>query len=122
MKNATKKGRIKSAGLRLAYITPIFVVILLSIFGYLYFFGENHPSYRKFITSVENQLGQLKSSDDESAANVAALKNVKARVAKLENVAVMREQTLSELTEELDREKKNRELLSSELSSNSNRD
>ena len=69
------------------------------------------------ITSIGTQLGQLKSSYDEPAADVKELKNANARVAELESAAAIREQMLSELTEELDREKKNRELLSSELSS-----
>ena len=99
----SKKGRIKPAGLKLAYIIPIFAVILLSIFGYLYFFGENYAPFRKLITSIGTQLGQLKSSYDEPAANVKELKNVNARVAELESAAAIREQMLSELTEELDR-------------------
>ena len=69
-----KKGRIKPAGLKLAYIIPMFAVILLSIFGYLYFFGENYAPFKKLITSIGTQLGQLKSSYDEPAANVKELK------------------------------------------------
>ncbi|MGD2012677.1 MAG: AAA family ATPase [Desulfobacterales bacterium] len=114
--NVAQKEHIKPAGRRLAYLIPISVVILLSIFGYLYFFGENHASYRKLKASIRTQLEQMKFSDDESAANVEALKNLKARIAELESVAAMREQMLLELTEELDREKKNGTLLSSELS------
>ena len=100
---ADQKVRVKLGGHKLVYVTPIFVIILLSIFGYLYFFGENYAPFRKLITSIGTQLGQLKSSYDEPAANVKELKNVNARVAELESAAAIREQMLSELTEELDR-------------------
>ncbi len=115
-----QKGHLKPAGRRLVYIIPISVVILLSIFGFLYFFGENYAPYRKLITSVRTQLGQMKSSDDEPAANVKELKKAKARVAELESVTARQEQMLSKMTEKLEREKKNRELLSSELTSKVN--
>jgi hypothetical protein len=122
MKNGTKKGLLKPAGLRLAYITPVFVVILLSIFGYLYFFGENHPSYRKFITSVpETQLGQLTSRNAKLRADIEELKGVKDLVAGLENELAERDQTISSLKKrlshiatELDQEKKSKELVGSE--------
>ena len=158
-----KKGRIKPAGLKLAYVTSMFVVILLSISGYLYFFGENYAPYRNLKTflgqafdrmtgsesqpsfqhpdeinirqgdmaepkvqvmdlktqkaSTEISPGQSRSSDDEPVADPKALKNANARVDELESVAALRKQMLLKLREELDREKKNRELLSSELSS-----
>jgi type II secretory pathway predicted ATPase ExeA len=44
----------KPVGLKRAYVPPVFVVILLSIFGYLYFFGENNAPYR----NLEAYLGQ----------------------------------------------------------------
>jgi type II secretory pathway predicted ATPase ExeA/predicted nucleic acid-binding Zn-ribbon protein len=113
----SKKVRRKPAGLKLAYVAPMFMIILLCIFGYLYFLGKNNAPPGNLKTSLETQPGQLKSSDDEPSADVKELKNANARVAALESAAAIREQMLSELTEELDREKKNRELLSSELSS-----
>jgi len=159
----------KPAGHKLAYVTTMFVVILLGLFGYLYFFGENHAPYRNLKTflaqafdrytglksetssqkpdeitkrqsniaklqaqlvdlktqkaSIETQLGHLRSRNEELTADLEELKGAKERVAALEGVATMREQNLSqleqtlvELTEELDREKKNREVLSSQLS------
>jgi type II secretory pathway predicted ATPase ExeA len=53
----------KPAGLKLAYGTPIFVVILLGIFGYLYYFGENHAPYR----NLKTYLGQ---AFDRTAAQI----------------------------------------------------
>jgi len=99
----SKKVRRKAAGLKLAYVAPMFIIILLCIFGYLYFLGENNAPPGNLKTSLETQPGQPKSSDDEPAANVKELKNVNARVAELESAAAIREQMLSELTEELDR-------------------
>jgi type II secretory pathway predicted ATPase ExeA len=116
-RKVSKKGHIKPARFKLAYVASMFVIILSCIFGYLYFFGENNAPLRNLITSIEFQPGQSKSSYDEPAADVKELKDANARVAELESAAAIREQMLSELTEDLDRGEKNRELLSSELSS-----
>jgi type II secretory pathway predicted ATPase ExeA len=101
-----QKMRIKPAGLKLACVTSMLAVILLSIFGYLYFFGENHASYRSLKTYLEG------------------LKGAQERIAALEGVATGREQTLLQLEQKvtdqanaLDREKKDQELLRAELSS-----
>ncbi len=60
--------RQKPAGLKLATVTPIFVVILLSIFGYLYFFGENHAPYRDFKTFLGQAVGRYNGSKSETSS------------------------------------------------------
>jgi chromosome segregation ATPase len=164
-----KKAPSTPTGFKPAYVTAMSVVFLLSIFGYLYFFGENHAPYRniktflgkafdrytgsKLETSsqksdetatpqsniagtqvqaldviaqktlIENQLGQVKSRNEELTAELAELKGAKERIAELEEVAARREQTLSQaeqklatLAAELDREKTSKETLNSERS------
>ena len=165
-----QKMRIKPAGLKLACVTSMLAVILFSIFGYLYFFGENHASYRslktflgqafdRYIvskpetssqkpdeitkrqsniagtqvqaldlktqkTSIDTQLGQLRSRNEALTTALEELKGAEERAAALEGELATRDQAfsrsekrLSDLTKELDQEKKSRELLSSDLSS-----
>ena len=71
----------------------------------------------------ENQLEQKRSSYEELSADIQELRGVKERVAALEGDLATKdlafsqaEQKVTELTNALDQEKKNRELLSSELS------
>ncbi len=63
-----KKVRIKPAGHKLAYVTPMFVVILLSIFGYLYFFGENHAPYRNLKTFLGQAFDRYTGSKSETSS------------------------------------------------------
>ena len=63
-----KKMRPKPAGLKLAYVTPLFVVILLSIFGYLYFFGENHAPYRNLKTYLGQAIDRYTGSKSETSS------------------------------------------------------
>jgi len=81
-------------------------------------------NFRWEMTSPETQVGRLRSRNEELTADLAELKGVKELVAGLEGELAARdqalsllEQRLSHLAEELDQEKKSRELLSSELSS-----
>ena len=62
------KVRIKPARHKLAYATPVFVVILLSIFGYLYFFGENHASYRDLKTFLGQAFDRYTGSKSETSS------------------------------------------------------
>jgi type II secretory pathway predicted ATPase ExeA/chromosome segregation ATPase len=165
-----KKVREKPARLKLAHVPPLFVVILLSIFGYLYFVGENRAPYRDFKTflgqtfepysgsksetssqksdeitvrqanfagtqvqaldlntqktSIENQLGQLRSPNEVLAADLEEITGAKERVVELEREVLMLEtmisqsqQKVAKLVKELNQETASRELLSSELSS-----
>ena len=73
--------------------------------------------------AAETQLGQLRSSYEKLAAEFDELKRTSLRIAALESEAASREQTLSQsaqkvtdLTNALDREKKDQELLRAELS------
>jgi chromosome segregation ATPase len=50
----TQNAQKKPVGHKRAYILPTFAVILLSIFGYLYFLGDNHAPYR----NLKAYLGQ----------------------------------------------------------------
>ena len=164
----------KATRFKLAYVTSISMVFLLSIFGYIYFYGDNHAPYRNFKTflgqtfdryigshletsskkpdeiatqqsniagteiqaldfaaqkaSFENQLDQLKSRNEALAADLAELNGAKERIAELKGVAANREQVLSEaaqkiteLTNALDQEKKDQDLLRAELSANADR-
>jgi len=166
-----KRAPLKPTRFKLAYVTSISMVFLLSIFGYLYFYGDHHAPYWDFKTflgqafdrytgsklqtssqkpdevatqqgniagaqiqaldftaqkaSFENQLGQLKSRNEALATDLAELKGAKERIAELEEVAARREQTFSEaeqkvkeLTNALEQEKKNQDLLRTELSTN----
>ena len=158
----------KPAGLKLAYVAPMFAVILLGIFGYLYYFGENHAPYRNLKTylgqaferysgsnmetssqkpgeitiqqsniagaqvqaldlktqntSTENQLVQRKAPNDELRAAREELKAAKERVGELEREVSMidtmlsqSQQKIAKLTKELNQEKQNGKLLSSEI-------
>ena len=143
----SKKVRIKPAWLKFAYVGPMLVVILLSIFGYLYLFGENHPSYRNLKTflgqafdrytgsksetssqkpdeismqqsdiagtqvralelktqntSIENQLAQLKSHNEELRTDLEELKGAKERVVELEREVLMIDTMLSQSQQKL---------------------
>jgi len=58
----------KPAGLKFAYVTPMIVVILLSIFGYLYFFGENHAPYRNLKTYLGQAFDRYTGSKSETSS------------------------------------------------------
>ena len=47
-----KKMSPKATRFKLTYATSIFMVLLLSFVGYLYFYGDNHAPYRDFKTSL----------------------------------------------------------------------
>jgi type II secretory pathway predicted ATPase ExeA len=100
-----KKERIKPAGRKFVYGIPMFVFILLSIFGYLYFFGENHAFYR----NLKIFLKELKGAKERVVA-------LKGELATKDQALSQFEQKVAELAEELDREKKGQDLLRAELS------
>ena len=65
---ADQKVRIKPAGRKLSYVIPMFVVFLLSIFGYLYFFGENHALYRNLKTFLGPAFDHHTGSKSETSS------------------------------------------------------
>ncbi len=85
-----KKVREEPAKLKLAYIPPLFVVILLSIFGYLYFVGENHRPYRDF----KAFFGQTFKPYTGSKLETSSLKPDEIEKLK-EEIAVLRDQLLA---------------------------
>ncbi len=58
----------KPVGLKRAYVPPVFVVILFSVFGYFYFFGENHAPYRNLKAYLGQTLDRYIGPTSETSA------------------------------------------------------
>ena len=63
-----KKVPPKPTGFKFAYVTSMSVVFLLSIFGYLYLFGENHAPYRNFKTFLGQAFDRYTASKLETSS------------------------------------------------------